>query len=310
MRNVLAGVLGAVVLAAPLAATAQRGPVVQLSTVDGRIEKISPHVHMIAAWPNAGFVVGETGVLVIDTVLGYDNGAAMARAAARLATNGQKIYLVTTHYHTEHAGGQNAFPAPATVVRARTQQAELETDGPGVVKMFASRNDEFARLLTPPQDTRADILFDGEYRLDLGGGVIARLVNLPGGHTMGDTVILAEPDGVLFAGDLVESLRTPSVGCTRCSPRQWIAALDEIAKMGPRIIVPTHGPAPVDPSFIAAMRGFLVDQDTRAAALKAQGRTAADATAAILAEFKTRYPNWTGIENLNISAPKAYAEAP
>ena len=159
MRNVLAGVLGAVVLAAPLAATAQRGPVVQLSTVDGRIEKISPHVHMIAAWPNAGFVVGETGVLVIDTGLGYDNGAAMARAAARLATQGQKIYLVTTHYHTEHAGGQNAFPAPATVVRARTQQAELETDGPGVVKMFASRNDEFARLLTPPQDTRADILF-------------------------------------------------------------------------------------------------------------------------------------------------------
>lgn len=309
MRYILTGMLAAVALAAPLSASAQRGPVVQLFAAESRIEPISPHVHMIEAWPNAGFVVGETGVLVVDTGLGYDNGAALARAAARLATKGQRIFLATTHYHPEHAGGQNAFPAPAKVIRARTQQAELETDGPGVVTLFASRSEEYARLLTPPQDTRADILFDGEYRLDLGGGVVARLVNLPGGHTMGDTVVLAEPDGVLFAGDLVESLRSPSVGCTRCTPRQWIAALDAIARMNPRLIVPTHGPAPVDSSYIGAMRGFLVELDGRTLALKAQGQSAEQAAAAVQAELKARYPTWTGVENVAISSPKAWADA-
>src|SRR5215472_5039132 len=66
--------------------------------------KVSDHVQVIFGFPNIAIVTGDQGTLVVDTGLGPSNGAIVARVAKKLS-KGQKLYLTTTHFHPEHAGG-------------------------------------------------------------------------------------------------------------------------------------------------------------------------------------------------------------
>ena len=94
----VAGVAALLVLAQPLAAQAP-DPIVR---TEG-LRQVSPHVHIIPdnsvpMVPNVGFVVGERGVLVIDTGMGRRNGAAVVEVAKKLS-GARELYLVTTHFH-------------------------------------------------------------------------------------------------------------------------------------------------------------------------------------------------------------------
>src|ERR1700722_9458458 len=73
--------------------------------------KISDHVWAIMGFPNIGIIVGTKATLVVDTGLGPRNGATIARVAAKLSAPNAKLYLTTTHFHPEHAAGDNGFPA-------------------------------------------------------------------------------------------------------------------------------------------------------------------------------------------------------
>src|SRR5580698_4543566 len=98
--------------------------------------KISDHVWAIMGFPNVAIVVGERATLVVDTGLGPRNGAIAAREAQKLA-KGPVLYLTTTHYHAEHAAGDNGFPANTILVRPIAQQKELEDRGAAFVQMFS-----------------------------------------------------------------------------------------------------------------------------------------------------------------------------
>ena len=111
-------VAGLAVLATAGSAMAQQGfgnP--RLDEKD--LRQVSPHVWVIMGFPNVGFVVGSKAVLVVDTGLGNEVGALVARVAQRLGGHGQKLILTTTHYHPEHAAGQGGFPPATLVVRDR-----------------------------------------------------------------------------------------------------------------------------------------------------------------------------------------------
>src|ERR1041384_5227176 len=84
--------------------TAQNQPVLGEDTV-----KISDHVWAIMGWPNIAIVVGNRATLVVDTGLGPRNGATIARVTAKLAPGNQKLFLTTTHFHPEHAGGEDGL---------------------------------------------------------------------------------------------------------------------------------------------------------------------------------------------------------
>ena len=77
--------------------------------------KISDHVWAIMGFPNIAIVVGSRATLVVDTGMGQKNGATVARLAAKLAPNNTKLFLTTTHFHPEHAGGEPGFP-PGTIL--------------------------------------------------------------------------------------------------------------------------------------------------------------------------------------------------
>src|SRR5262247_4180359 len=132
--------------------------------------KISDHVYVIpdgnvGAVPNVGIVVGTNATLIVDTGLGPRNGKTVLNEAGKVSKN-EKVYLVGTHFHSEHILGESAFPPDAKVIRARAQQRDI--DQFGVQPNFATRSPAMAELMKDSEFRRADDFFDSEKTIDLG----------------------------------------------------------------------------------------------------------------------------------------------
>lgn len=223
-------------------------------------ERISEHTYVIQSFPDIGFVVGNNGVLVIDTGLGPKNGAIVAEHAKRLA-KGKKLYLVTTHFHPEHAGGDGGFPADTVLIRSRVQQDELSKDG-GRMLGFFRRMPNINEFL--PDDItfrQPNVLFDKDYTLDL-GGVHARIEVVGPAHTLGDQIVWVEEDRTLFSGDLAIHDEVPQRMVEGVTTATWIAVLDRLAALNPLHVVPDHA-EPGDASLIKAQREALTKQESR-----------------------------------------------
>lgn len=218
--------------------------------------RVSEHVWAIEAWPNIGIVVGDDATLVVDTGLGPRNGAIVAGQAQRLA-KGTKLYLTTTHFHPEHAAGDAGFPPDTVVVRPRVQQQELEQDGMAIVERFRQRP-AFAPYLGDVAFREPDIVFDDEYRLDL-GGVHVRLMWLGPAHTKGDEEIWVEEDRTLLTGDLAMKDRPPARYAEGANAESWVGILDKLAAFEPLHVVPDHGPLG-DASLISDQRAYLSER--------------------------------------------------
>jgi glyoxylase-like metal-dependent hydrolase (beta-lactamase superfamily II) len=88
---------------------------------EDNLKRVSDHVYVIEGFPNVAIVVGSRATLVVDTGLGERNGVTVMRAEQKLA-KGPILYLTTTHYHSEHTTGEQAFPASAIIIRNTAQQ--------------------------------------------------------------------------------------------------------------------------------------------------------------------------------------------
>jgi len=268
--------------------------------------KISEHVYVIpdanvGGVPNVGIVVGNKATLVVDTGLGPRNGETVLREVGRVSRN-PDVYIVATHFHSEHTLGESAFPANAKVIRARALQQEI--DEIGVQPNFATRSPAMAELMKDATFRKADEIFDQEKTLDL-GGVHVRLLWFGGTHTNGDTLIFIEGDNVLFAGDVIMNRRFLAFSA-RSSVQDWLRSLDEAARLRPALIVPSHGEMG-NGSLIEIDRTYLQALQTRIRELKLEGKTLEQAADTASAEFKARYPDWTG--NAGAAARSAYNEA-
>src|SRR5712691_5471554 len=90
---------------------------------ESAIEKVSDHVYVISDLnvslvPNVGIIVGNKATLVVDTGLGPRNGQTVLRVTSNVSKNAD-LYVVSTHFHPEHALGEPAFPATTKIIRAR-----------------------------------------------------------------------------------------------------------------------------------------------------------------------------------------------
>jgi glyoxylase-like metal-dependent hydrolase (beta-lactamase superfamily II) len=265
--------------------TAQNQPVLGENTV-----KVSEHVWAIMGWPNIAIVVGSRATLVVDTGLGPRNGATIARVAAKLAPGNQKLYLTTTHFHPEHAGGDAGFPAGTILIRNAAQQSEMELHGKEMIDMFAGRSTQNKELLANATLRTPDITFDQEAKLDLGGAT-ARLLWFGGAHTKGDLLTFVEPDRTLVSGDVVQNKVVPGIFRDGGTPASWLAVLDKVAALNPLHVLPDHS-APGDGSMVALEKQFISDLRNSSLELKKQGVSADDAGKRLESEFKTKYPTW------------------
>jgi glyoxylase-like metal-dependent hydrolase (beta-lactamase superfamily II) len=297
-------------IVAPAAALAQQEPVTKqpdnVVLREGLTRQLTPHVFVIYGNPNIAIVTGATATLVVDTGLGRRNGAFIAGEAAKL-TKATRLFLTTTHAHPEHAAGQDGFPPDTVVIRPKVQQQELEEIGPGMIELFRSRNETNRDLLAGAHIGKADILFDDDLTVDL-GGVTVRLLWFGPAHTNGDTLALVEPDSVLVSGDVVQNKTGVGLTGSRSSLKSWIAVVDKVAALHPTIVLPDHSLPGDGPRLIAEQRGFLADLAEHVEASKREGRSAEDAARQISADFQSRYAGWTRMNFLDRSVIAAYRE--
>ncbi|HTO73758.1 MAG TPA: MBL fold metallo-hydrolase [Gemmatimonadales bacterium] len=289
-------------LALAACAAAQNQPVLP----ENSITRVSDHVYAIQGWPNVGIIVGDRGTLVVDTGMGPRNGAIVAREAQKLA-KGSQLYLTTTHFHPEHASGASAFPAGSVLIRPAVQQEEMEAHGAEFLELFRGRSAQFKELLQDVKSRPPDIVFDRELKLDL-GGVTARLFWFGGGHTRGDEITFIEPDSVLLPGDIVENKLVPSMPNNDSSVKGWLAILDKIEPLRPRLVVPDHG-ALGDGTLVAQERAFLSTLQSRALELKRQGVSAEEAGKRLATELKTKFPDWENLGPVPNVVRRVYAES-
>jgi glyoxylase-like metal-dependent hydrolase (beta-lactamase superfamily II) len=280
--------------------SAQTQPVLGEETV-----KVSDHVFAIMGWPNIGIVIGSRATLVVDTGLGPRNGATIARVVTKLAPGDRKLFLTTTHFHPEHAGGDAGFPAGTILIRDAVQQREMEEHGKEMLDLFASRSPQFKELLANATLRAPDVTFDHEARLDL-GGVTARLLWFGGAHTKGDQLTLVEPDRTLISGDVVQNKVVPGIFREGGTPSSWLSVLDKVAALKALHVLPDHS-APGDGSLVDSEKNFIADLRKSALDLKRSGVSADDAGKRLETDFKSKYPGWPSM-NVSGFVHSIYAE--
>ena len=305
--------LAAVLVAPPLAfpgqgTTSPPDPLIKAGTTI----RLSPHVHAIPDGnvplvPNVGIVVGEKATLVVDSGLGPRNGQTVLAEVAKISRN-TDLYMVSTHQHPEHALGEEAFPATAKIIRARVAQLDIDELGLSLAETFSRRSPMTAALLEGARFRKADILFDREYRLDL-GGVSVRMLALGPTHTRGDVAIFVEGERVLFAGDIVMNRTFLAFASPASSVRAWLTALETLSALSPQRIVPSHGGFG-DGSLLDLDRAYLTALQARVRELKAQGQSAEQAAQVVTRELQAKYPDWTNAARLEPAVRSAFNEAP
>ncbi|MEJ0087069.1 MAG: MBL fold metallo-hydrolase [Pseudomonadota bacterium] len=288
-------------------ALAQQAPAPASLVRAGVTEKLTSHVWAIpdgsaSLVPNVGIIVGKKAVLVVDTGMGTRNGQTVLAEVAKVGA-GKPIYIVTTHVHPEHDMGAHVFPKDSKLIRSKEQIEDIAAGaGMNLVPVFEARSELNKELLQDAHHRDADIIFESQYSLDL-GGVKVRMYSMGTNHTHGDTVVFV--DGVLFSGDVAMKPQ-PAFANASAKISHWLASLDKLEAMKPVHVVPSHGPFG-DASIIAGYRTYLTRVRDRSAELKKAGKTQDEAIQIITDEMVAQYPD----KNRLAGAIRAgYAEAP
>ena len=274
---------------------------------EDNLKRVSDHVYVIEGFPNVAIVVGSRATLVVDTGLGERNGATVMRAEQKLA-KGPILYLTTTHYHSEHTSGEQAFPASTIIIRNSAQQEEMNKSVAAHIEVFKKMSAQNMDLLQNVKFRAPDVVFDREAKLDL-GGVTARLFWIGPAHTKGDELTFVEEDSVLIPGDIVQKDIFPIMPNADTSVKGWLSILDNVEALHPKFIVPDHGAAIVDASQIGTERAYLIALQSRALELKKQGVSADDAGKTITAELKAKNPDWPNPNNVAGEVMRVYEQS-
>ena len=274
---------------------------------EDNVKRVSDHVSVMEGFPNVVYVIGSRATLVVDTGLGERNGVTVMHAEQKLA-KGPTLYLTTTHYHSEHTTGEQAFPANAIIIRNSAQQEEMNKGVGAHMEAFRKMSAQNLDLLQNVKFRAPDVLFDREAKIDL-GGVTARLFYVGPAHTKGDELIFVEEDSVLIPGDIVQKDIFPIMPNADASVKGWLAILDNIENLHPKFIIPDHGAPIVDASQIATQRAYLLALQARALELKKQGTSPEDAGKTITAELKAKNPDWPNPNNIAGEVTRVYEQS-
>lgn len=242
-----------------------------------RAEEVAPGVYMLRGSGgevepanlgrvgNAGFVVGEGGVIAVDTGTSLQHGRLLL-AAIRTVTDKPVKLAVVTHTRQEFLFGAAAFQERGIPVAMHRQTAGL----------MKSRCDTCLRRLKQQLGAapmRGTVLVEPDQVFDAGhvSTLIGRPVELLWyGHSSGpgDTGVLDLQTGTLFAGGLLDVQRVPDVQDADLAG--WQAALKALGERPIRRVVPGHGPA-AGPEVIGQVAGYLGRLEARLLELASAG---------------------------------------
>ena len=211
---------------------------------------------------NAGFVVTSDGVVVFDA-LGTPSLGWTLLQEIRKVTDKKIRYVVLSHYHADHIYGLQAFKDHTdAVIIAQERSAEYKENEETAGERASQRLNQRRAALSPwvSESTRVvtpDITFGERMGLSLGDRQLTLLYAGPA-HSSSDIMMMVEPDGVLFAGDIVQNGRIPFMNSDDVSTAQWLRSLGEVERLDPKFIIPGHGKASTEAKeAIAFTRDYI-----------------------------------------------------
>ena len=211
---------------------------------------------------NIGVCAGADGVVMIDD--GYAASAAQIQAALRKVSDRPLRFVINTHLHDDHTGGNSVFQQQAPVIAQTNVRRRLAT---GV---------SLPNYAEPPAAPAAlpVLTFDDRVTLHLNGEEI-RIWHLPAAHTDGDCVVYFSKSNVVHMGDLFVTYGFPFIDLDSGGHvKGMIAALEQVLAAVPADakVIPGHGPV----LGMADMKPFLEmlrETTARVEAGIAQGKT-------------------------------------
>jgi cyclase len=249
---------------------------------------------------NAGFVVGDDGVVVIDTFQDPEPAAALLTEIRKI-TKLPIRFVVNTHYHLDHVNGNDVFAAAGAVIIAhRNARGWIRTEN---LKMIDPP-------VTPEKQARVqsialpNVVYDSSVDLYLG----SRRVNVRyyPGHTGGDSVVWIPDAHVVFCGDLLWKNHIPNL--IDASTPAWIKTLDAMpVDYGSSTWVPGHGDV-AKTEDITTFKKYLVDLLGTVRDQQAKGKSGDALVQAILPSLKLKYGKWGFFEELASAGIEETAE--
>ncbi len=258
---------------------------------------------------NAGFVVTEEGVFVIDA-LGTPKLGQRFISTIRRVTDKPIRYLALTHNHPDHAYGTSAFHSQATVKVIGHQGMLDYLDSDRMVRSVAYRREILPRDMQGFEAVRPDLLIDvarfSNKRIELGNHRFD-IYNAGMHHSHGDLVIHQLPENILWISDLAFNQRTTFMG--EGHSQQAIEGLDWLRENFPdaMLMVPGHGSAQ-SPQFPMISRTRAYIQRLR----DEMGRAVEEGIGLLEATQSSDFPDWRNTrlykENHPANASMVYRE--
>ena len=203
------------------------------SKVEIKVHKVAGNIYMLeGAGGNIGVSVGPDGILIVDDQ--YAPLADKIKAALKTLGEGNLKFILNTHWHADHTGGNAVFGADAPVIAHSN-----------VRKRLAEGLDLPNRKTKPaPKEALPVITFDHSLSVHFNGEDI-RVIHVSPGHTDGDSVIYFPSANVVHMGDQFFVDRFPFVDLASGGDVEGYTknVSDVLAKLpaGAKII-PGHGP--------------------------------------------------------------------
>lgn len=210
------------------------------SKVQIKVTKVAGNIYMLeGAGGNIAASVGEDGIVIVDDQ--YAPLAEKIQAALKnLGITDKPVrFVINTHYHGDHTGGNEPFAnAGSTVIAQDNVRKRLETGGTagngGSLKM---------EVKPSPKAALPVITFEHDVTVHLNGEDI-RALHFPAGHTDGDAVIFFPKNNVVHMGDDFVRYGFPFIDVTSGGSVQgMIAAMEKVSTQLPADVkvIPGHG---------------------------------------------------------------------
>lgn len=278
---------------------------------------------------NSMLVVGEHDLLLVDSHV-TPNAARALIDAVRSVSEKPVRYLVNTHYHFDHAHGNQVFPPEVEIIghsftreklsgergnvleemtflsftegvpdqiATLQQQIANESDAARREQLQAQLSVQEAHLasLAETEPTPPNITVDTEMRIYQsvnGGGREIRIIHPGRGHTAGDVVVFLPHEKVVFTGDLM----LPFLAYMGDAwVQDWPDTLEELKALDFDVLVPGHGPPMYDRAPIDHFQAYMRDLWQQAVAMHAAGNSIQETADTIdLTAHSANYPQIRG----------------
>jgi glyoxylase-like metal-dependent hydrolase (beta-lactamase superfamily II) len=208
------------------------------SKVQIKVNKVAGNIYMLeGAGGNIGASVGDDGIVIVDDQ--YAPLADKIQAALKGITDKPVRFVINTHYHGDHTGGNAYFQKQAPIIAHDNVRKRLESGG-------AAGNGSSVHMDVKPAAKEAlpIITFDHDVTVHLNGEDI-RALFFPAGHTDGDSIIFFPKSNVVHMGDDFVTYGFPFIDVdSGGSINGMIDAVEKvIGQLPPDVkIIPGHGP--------------------------------------------------------------------